>query len=247
MKNYIKIAPYYDRFINKNFYKILNKYLSDKILPSGEKKLLDLGTGTGFFPNYFASKGMFSVGVDQSKEMLKYAKLYAKGLKLKNVQFINADFMNIEYGEEFNYVTMFFDVLNNIIEPKNLSILFKKVNAALLPRGEFLLDVLSLWGMKKMWGNDRFIEFHDDFNINWTSSWDGKKQLLKISLKIKDGKKGTVSEKFVEKGYSTQTIVDKMEHNGFKIKNVMPLFYYKGKPSRYLIWAQKVNKSTAEK
>ncbi|MCD6579578.1 class I SAM-dependent methyltransferase [bacterium] len=238
MKSYAKIAPYYDRFVNKNFYKILNKYLADKILTSGEKKLLDLGTGTGFFPNYFASKGMFSVGIDQSKEMLKYANGYAKEMKLKNVQFINKDFMNIDYGEEFDYVTMFFDVINHIIEPQNISVLFKKINSALLPRGEFLLDILSLWGMKRMWGNDRFIEYHDDFNIFWTSSWDGRKQLLNISLKIKSDK-GIVSEKFVERGYSTKFLVEKLEQNGFTVKNVMPLFFFKSKPSRYLIWAQK--------
>ncbi len=239
MKNYVKIAPFYDRFVNKGFYKVLNNYLSDKILPSGEKKLLDLGTGTGFFPNYFASKGMFSIGIDKSKEMLKYAKAYAKEMKLKNVQFLNSDFMNIDYGEEFSYVTMFFDVINNITEPKNLSILFKKVNDSLLPKGEFLFDILSLWGMKKMWGNDRFIEYHDDFSIYWNSFWNGKKQLLNISLKIKSNK-GIVSEKFVERGYSTKFLAEKMEQADFKIKNISPLFFFKGKPSRYLIWAQKI-------
>ncbi len=239
MKGYAKIAPYYDRFVNDDFYKTLLSYLSGKVIPLHGSNFLDLGTGTGFFPIYYAKLGMRSVGIDKDKEMIKIAKGRAKDEELDNIEFIHHNILSFKTNERFSYVTMFFDVLNHFHTASDISKLFSNVHEHLEDGGFFIFDILSQWGMKKMWGNDKFFEYYDDFKILWVSQWDSSKQCLTVTMKIFSGKQ-VIKETFIEKAYQRKTIEEKLADAGFELQGVTPLFFFKRRPSRYLFHVKKI-------
>ncbi len=238
MQGYAKIAPYYDRFINRDFYKILISYLADKVIPGSDKRLLELGCGTGFFSLYYAKQGMDCVGIDRSAEMIKIARNYAKESALENICFSQGDMLKIPFKGKFDYVIIFFDVLNNILNPKDITVLFKKVHECLRPGGVFIFDILSLWGMKKMWNNDNFYEFYDDFKIHWISEYRDDERLLKIKMRI-ISKRETIVEEFVERGYEKNSLEEKLVSAGFNVRGICPMFFFKRKASRFVFYLEK--------
>ncbi len=238
MGKYARIAPYYDRFKNESFYKIVLNYLVNKIIPLENTKLLDIGTGTGFFPLYYARKGIECIGIDHSRQMINIARNSAEKQGLNNIKFIEKDFLKYNTNEKFDYVIMFFDVINHITEPKNITLLFNKVYSSMNKGGYFFFDILTMWGMSKAWGNDKFYEYYDNFKILWRSNWNNKKRLLTVNMKIISDKE-EIKETVVERGYEKQYLEEKLIEIGFKIKGSYPFFFHKNHPGRYIIWVEK--------
>ena len=56
------------------------------------RKILDVGCGPGFHTEYFNSKGLDCLGIDNSKEMVKYAKKNKINVELMDME--NLDFKN---------------------------------------------------------------------------------------------------------------------------------------------------------
>lgn len=86
-----KTKPQLRLINNKNFtYKeilyFINKYLNSN------KKVLDIGTGTGTIALYIGSKNKYVLGIDISKKAIEAAKSNSKNLGLKNVFFKVMDF-----------------------------------------------------------------------------------------------------------------------------------------------------------
>ncbi len=79
-RRYDETAGFYDRRyggIQRTKYQMVTKNL-----PSGRKRILDLGCGTGMFLEELSSRAEFVVGVDASPEMLKVAKGRAREVAL---------------------------------------------------------------------------------------------------------------------------------------------------------------------
>lgn len=70
------------------------------------KKILDMGCGSGRFTNAFAKLGCeLAVGVDLGDQGLKVAKDFAKKNKIKNVKFIKSSVLNLPFKENtFDFV-----------------------------------------------------------------------------------------------------------------------------------------------
>lgn len=72
----------------------------DTLLPKKEgMKILDVGTGTGFFPVLFSERGHFVCGIDLTHEMIVEAKALAKERKVDPV-FLEMDAQKLEFPDE---------------------------------------------------------------------------------------------------------------------------------------------------
>ncbi|WP_101509680.1 class I SAM-dependent methyltransferase [Thermotoga sp. KOL6] len=135
-------GPYtaFSRRIAQNFIKILkNFYIRGN-------KVLDVACGEGTFAVAIAKQGFEVVGVDISEEMLKFAKKRAKKEKV-SVVFLRKDMRNLDFQEEFDIATCWFDSLNYLLDYNELKATFEGVWNALKPGGVFLFDMNTVYGL----------------------------------------------------------------------------------------------------
>ena len=110
--NFYKISPFPNYKIDDNKQSILEK--GDKNLLAKQfkkfmglnKKVLEVGCGTGQLSNYFAiGTNNNIVGLDPTKASLDLAKDFADKNKINNIQFINADiFDDVLSDEVFHFI-----------------------------------------------------------------------------------------------------------------------------------------------
>jgi len=83
-------------------------------------KVLDIGCGIGFIAYKLSDKAQIVVAMDINEKSIEIAK---KKYKRKNIKFINADVMDYQFKEKFDYI-----ILSNVIEHINeRKTFFKKI------------------------------------------------------------------------------------------------------------------------
>jgi SAM-dependent methyltransferase len=113
-----------------------------EIAPSKKyNKLLDLGCGPGLYAERLYEKGYCVTGIDFSRRSIEYGKREAK-VKNNNIVYIYKNYLEIEYDNCFDLVTLIycdFEVLSN---PQR-EMLLRKVYCALKDGGKFIFDVFT--------------------------------------------------------------------------------------------------------
>lgn len=113
-----------------------------KIAPSKNyNKLLDLGCGPGLYAERFSEKGYLVTAIDFSKRSINYGRQKAKEKGL-NIQYIYQNYLEMEYKDEFDLITLIycdFGALSHI----QRQIILKKIYAAMKNGGRFIFDVFT--------------------------------------------------------------------------------------------------------
>ena len=112
--------------------------------------LLDIACGEGSFAVVMAAAGYRVSGVDQSAEMIALARERARLASIQ-VDFSVEDMRNLQFVEEFDLVTCFFDSLNYLLTVRDLQAAFHGVFAALRPGGYFIFDMNTVHGLVVNW------------------------------------------------------------------------------------------------
>jgi ubiquinone/menaquinone biosynthesis C-methylase UbiE len=187
------------------------------------QKLLDVACGEGSFAVEMSLKGWEVTGVDQSEEMLRLAQHRAQKANTK-VNFQKQDMRFLDYSNDFDLATCWFDSLNYNITRDNLQSSFNSVFRTLKPGGWFLFDMNTCYGLSVTWQKNRcyvaqetpeLVELH-------RTSYDYEKHIacLKLTWFVK---MGDLWEKFEEKHYerafTLAEIEDCLQYSGFKIKD----------------------------
>ena len=108
-QSYKQLAKYYDELINLRVF-IIYKSIIGEIK---NRRLLDLGCGTGTLLKYYSSKNE-TFGIDGSPEMIKIAKA-----KDKNTNYSVGDIKNFKINKKFNIIACAFDTINHLPALKN--------------------------------------------------------------------------------------------------------------------------------
>lgn len=85
------------------------------LLPKPPARLLDLGCGTGWTSCFFAKYGFDVTGQDISQEMINLAEENLLEHKLHNVRFIQSDYENLSFENEFD-CAVFYDSLHHAVD-----------------------------------------------------------------------------------------------------------------------------------
>lgn len=196
-----------------------------KIPTNGSKNLLDVACGEGSFCVEMAKKGWAVTGVDQSEEMLRLANHRAKKEKVK-VNFQNQDMRFIDYNNEFDLATCWFDSLNYLISNNDLQSAFNNISRSLKPNGWFLFDMNTIYGLAVDWQRNRCYvqqETKDLLELHRTS-YDFEKNLgcVKITWFVRvDDKWEKFEEKHVERGFSISEIESCLGYAGLHVVDKM--------------------------
>jgi SAM-dependent methyltransferase len=119
-------------------------------------RLLDLCCGTGQLAAALAERGYDVTGLDNSPEMLRYARRNAPAAR-----FIRADARSFNLPASFDAIISTFDSLNHFLSLKDLSAVFRQARQALAPTGWFLFDMNVERGFLDHW-RDYFAIVEDD-------------------------------------------------------------------------------------
>ena len=117
------------------------KWISKIAPPSQYKQLLDLGCGPGLYAERFNNAGYSVTGIDFSKRSIEYAKEQST-LNKSNIEYLYQDYLEIEYTERFNIITLIYCDYA-VFSITNRRILLRKIYQALNPNGKFIFDVFS--------------------------------------------------------------------------------------------------------
>jgi len=101
-----------------------------------ERKILDLGCGTGKHASILADRGYTVVGIDRSRDMIEIARKNST-----KPTYICDDIRSVRLGEQkFNAVIMMFSVLGYMISDEDVRTAIETVSAHLIPGGLFIAD-----------------------------------------------------------------------------------------------------------
>lgn len=99
---------------------------------------LDLGCGTGVLCEALHARGIDTLGVDLSREMIDIARQRAPQLR-----YMVADIVSLRPGRRFDLATCTGDAINHIVDLADVGSVFANVHAALNPGGYFVFDLLD--------------------------------------------------------------------------------------------------------
>jgi SAM-dependent methyltransferase len=114
-------------------------------LPEGAR-VLDLCCGTGQLASVLTERGYVVTGIDNSPEMLRYARVNAPAAR-----FIKADARRFHLPAAFNAIISTFDSLNHFLSLEELSAVFRQARQALAPEGWFFFDMNVERGFLAHW------------------------------------------------------------------------------------------------
>lgn len=100
-------------FTYRNIIGRISKYIPNK------GTVLDIGSATGTMSFYLASKNLKVVGLELSKNAIKYANLNKTRLSIKNVNFVNSSVEKYNKNTKYDFITCF-EVLEHIEDDKLL-------------------------------------------------------------------------------------------------------------------------------
>lgn len=228
-KNMYKyLAPYYDE-VMKNYFENKQKKVIDSILKSNKfsgSSVADIACGTGSVALYFASMGYKTFGLDLSKEMLQIAKDKADEHNLK-IKFSRQDIRNFTLPNKVDLITCNFDSLSYILDTKEMKEVFQSVSKNLNPKGLFIFDLNTIYGLQNMWYDlSKIVQRRGLYSV-WKTSYDEAKHTthLKITLFAKDRENlyKKIEEIHIKRGYDLKEILSMLEESNFDILETKPL------------------------
>lgn len=183
--------------------------------------LLDITCGTGNSILPFKESNIKITGVDNSLEMLKFAKL-----KLPESTFIQASAQNLPFSRYFNLAISIFDSLNYILEYKDLLDAFYSVAESLLPESHFIFDMNTPYGLEIISHHNIRRENEGIISV-WRNLYNKKEKLLTLHLTLfikKVNMWSRIDEIHRERGYSEYDVVMGLKKTGFKVLGTFKCF-----------------------
>lgn len=175
--------------------------------------ILDLCCGTGRLAGELTERGFDVVGLDGSREMLRYAKENAPGVAL-----IEGDARCFGFRPAFDAILCTFDSLNHILSVDELEHVFRCVRASIRPGGLFLFDLNTEKGYRMHWSGKREVSTADHSLVT-RASFDNKKQLgvFRATVKRSVGSTEEWLEEVVlyQRYHPMEQVLAGLAHTGF--------------------------------
>ena len=185
MEAYTSFAQVYDLFQDNVPYEEWAAYLKELLKEYGAEDglVLDLGCGTGSMTQLLAEAGYDMIGADNSEEMLEIAmeKRAAAGLDILSLLQAWREF---ELYGTVRAVVSICDSMNYIMEPEELTQVFRLANNYLDPGGVFIFDLNTEYKYKELMGENTFAEDRTESSFIWQNYYDEKERINEYDLTL---------------------------------------------------------------
>ena len=227
MKLYNELAEYYFK-IESNHRDIRNdiSLIRSYVKADDRKSVLDLGCGTGEHLEALRRFGYTVTGIDMSDEMLKIAKKrYPSGIR-----FINKNFSDFDFYNEFDSVICLFGSMDYLLHDKDVDTLFWNSWRALKTGGFGIFEVWHSIPVRKIKNKplahisrtkvgDTLIERERGFDL----IEDPKRTIVKVNYVYKihsTEESKTCNDVHIMRAFTLEEITSFIKSNGFSIINV---------------------------
>ena len=234
MDAYTDFASVYDLFMDNVPYdewgerviSLMEKY-DIKEVPEGDEALMqeaglvvDLGCGTGTLTKILADKGIDTIGVDMSFEMLEVARNKCEFCE-KTPMFLCQDMRELELFCTVGAVISMCDCINYLLTTDDLLTTFKLVNNYLYPRGLFIFDFNTVYKYRDVIGDTTIAENRIDGSFIWENFYYEEEQINEYDLTIykKDDEDKYIrfEETHIQRGYEPETIIELVKNAGMEV------------------------------
>jgi bacteriocin biosynthesis cyclodehydratase domain-containing protein len=153
---YAAAAPFYDRLTADQNHEAWVRTIDELARRHGlsGNRLLDLACGTGNTLVPFLGLGYTAAGCDLSPEMLAMARAKVG----PDVRLFVGDMRSLEGSDRYDLVTCIGDVLNYLLDPREVVQTLRSVAGVLDPGGLCVFDVNTLRAYRSLFASDRCIE-----------------------------------------------------------------------------------------
>lgn len=211
------IARFYDTLMKGIDYREWVDYVVElfKRYAYQPKRILDLACGTGSATLELARRGYEMVALDSSPHMLA---VFSSKRGTGKIELTNADMRRFQVSPPVDAVTCFFDSMNYLTEERDLKRCFDNVYRALAPRGIFLFDMNTIYGLERVWGTNTMIREMDNVYSVWRSVYDSSRSTstLYLTLFVGNGKcYERIEEVHQERAYPMEVIKTLLAKAGF--------------------------------
>ncbi len=183
MSSYENLADYYDRLMNRDVdYEGWANYLWELLteIQACPVEGLELASGTGNMTEQLIRKNCHLDAFDRSEDMLMIAR--EKNLSIRDVRFYQQDMVDFRFAKKYDFAVCSCDSINYLLEDGDLLRVFQRVFDQLKPGGVFLFDVVTLYRMEELYGNETFVVDQDDVYYVWKNQWDPKKSEISYEI-----------------------------------------------------------------
>ena len=229
MQAYTGFAAVYDTFMDNIPYEEWCEYLTGLLKEQGvtEGLLLDLGCGTGSLTELLADAGYDMIGVDNSEEMLELA-LEKKEQSGKDILYLCQDMREFELYGTVAAVVSICDCMNYILEPEDLTEVFRLVNNYLDPGGVFIFDMNTEYKYREIIGNTTIAENREEGSFIWENCFDEESQVneyaLTLFIREEDDLYRKHEEFHYQKAYEPERVKELLEEAGLKVEAIYDAF-----------------------
>lgn len=204
------------RFYAAGPYPGYSKRMSDLLpavlarLGARPRTLLDLACGEGTFAVAQAAAGLEVTGIDLSPRMLEFARRRAASEQVR-AAFTLGDMRSLAPAPTFDLVTCWYDSLNYLLEPAELTAAFRGAEAALTPGGHFIFDMNTVYGLAVLWRSQPCYliqEGPEVFEVH-ANSYDFDTRIATkriVGFFKRAGSWGRIEEVHAERGYTLDEI-----------------------------------------
>jgi len=206
---------------NAEIEKTVRHLITSGVLKTGDR-VLDLGCGPGLYSSRLFFEGMKVTGIDLSQRSIDYARIQAERAG-HNIDYICADFFNIDYEETFDAVLQVYGEICTFSDEKR-DLLLSLIHRALKDNGIFIFDVSTRelrmreglknrWYISEggFWRADRHLVLEEGFDYPENDTW--------LNQYIVMDEDGTIKVyRLWLHDYSFETISHILEKNGFKVE-----------------------------
>lgn len=221
MKEYVKLADYYDFLMNDVDYGCWYQFILEGLdkYPNSRDKVLELGCGTGNITKYLKEDlSIRSItAVDISEDML--IKLQEKIGHSRKIEIIASDIVDMTIYKKYNLVIACCDTINYIKE-KDIELVFRKIYNSLEEDGIFHFDINSYYKLKYTLGNNIFINEENHIFYTWENEFfeDTEECLFHLNFFVKKENSNNYirfTEEHLEKAYKEKYLIELLKKVGF--------------------------------
>ncbi len=221
---YSALAAFYD-ILNDSvdydkWFDFINKTLEKESFSPAS--VLDLACGTGEIALRFAKKGLETIAVDLSYEMLSLARQKAD-IQNADILFLNQDMAYFELYGTVDLIVCCLDSVNYLTSKDDVISCFANAYNYLNPGGYFIFDINSEYKFKNIYADNAFVFETDEVFCTWQNYYKPSTRICDFYLDffVKEGENyKRFSETQKERCYTLKQIISYIDKAGLDVINI---------------------------